>query len=1828
MDLTVQPVPIQFLSHEVRSQLRSGIATPSVVQCVEELVVNSIDAGAACVAVRVDLPNCKFQVIDNGRGITHEDMSVIGERYATSKCRDVTDLENISYYGYRGEALASIKEISSVLEICSRARGSKVTYSKIFHHGKEKGISEDSKLRPSGGTTVMAHNVFYNMPVRRKMLCCPLVYEQVYKRLQAISLIHPNISLTLRDDSTGAKSIQTHSSLSIAQTFGHLFGRELAESLREVSHIHGHFNMTGFIGITSYRNKSLQFLYVNGRLVLKTKLHKLVNELLGRSLIMKTKGKYQESVQENNRELNPSNCQPSPGRNNSDYGIFVINITCPRSEYDITLDPAKTLVEFKNWDDALACMSELVSTFLHRENLTMKLSPAQQVPLGCGSGVDSFAQSNNEAIDTETGRSDISTSNCRNTVHSTCVRRQATVQAGGSLPTKDSLEALPSQTVSCNDNYKVTAIVEANESHTSHRATGMSSGVIPKNGTLLSLERAEPSSLQHNLTTQNGMAEINSSRCTPDDAQDTRNSTVEAQPALLCGEVLSSVSSESPVLSNKQECANPDKNIQVAVEDTASCEEAGRKHLGETLVTSTSSGLDMSSGEETLSSSEIEMESPSLDTGQNCAGPCAPLSRTDHNNSIYKHNIVGQGCRGIDCTSMRDKLSVKAQNSLSMFRRSVGKERLEKSVPVNNNSVQKSIREQYQLPQITTAREHKTIALRWHRSPGFRSRLASLGIQCQERQEPVVSGVFLEKVPRGSEKDITNDDHSAQFMLASVGDNNGVACEASEVSRRIGKTELESLQAAKRASTLEDNTEHFARGTREGNCEASSRHTRDRNCTVDLERNQKSTLSLAGGQVEHQRQQRVGTVCASLEVSHVDVLTRYGEGQCTDCLQTVTDSCTVSESVCGNKRRASSSLLPAVEHKKKNVSGVSNETANSVHINPCVVQREFFTTDSFLESSHDVFCCDHSKRFPGNSSSCLQKVGHHKPESTSRTTNGAAEEVFLANIQNPQEIVPPTYTFQETEPFSIDIDETSFEGEREMCNVAHLCHDSQDHQVDVLLKAQTMQAASRTLCHSAIQQFPGQTADVGEGHDRLNNFSSNVNKHQHRLTNWNGGSQRVSALPESRMVQKSSRTLDNAAMIQPSRHAVKAAELQGRVEASSSNTHASRPQHSSTDRNYECHDGSTTLPARKSCWVRNGGNESEYCSRESIVVGKIGSCTQTQNMQEPLETAEKVEKDSESMQHYDFKELSSLGSSEGDSCGTNPWTCNINKENMSTLPGYANAQPRNAHQSKIVQESSKASCEASDTRTYHGDNTNGGDSCLSSEVASDLCGIALQNVTLQKSSKASCEASDNRMCHVDKAPDRSSACSHHQQDEDMDTTLPFPSGDQNPEFVIESREWYSVFDASRGRKVFINRTNGNCTVEEPNQDVLRTDEGNRQTTSDIGFTMVTKSDSLAHPHLPSSAALFVSSLKKDRKGAADAASISISECPPMTPAAMATLDAVVEDHQMDDDELANIKWGGKSQHTGGSGDHSEEAPSLQSYGRGEIGPAFKTATISDRTAGVDAKFQAKVLASLNPCQFTKSMFENIQVLGQVDDKFIACLVNSEQDRNPAGEPNLLVLVDQHAAHERIRLEMLMAEAYGRNNNSDSDDKVSGLQCLLKSNITPPVTVNLSVSELRLMKGFQHKFARLGIDYDLTEDQACVRVNRLPACVAEREANELKRGRQTVANGIAETLIKEVLDLLQRHSGAVSGLPKTVIRILNSQACHGAIKFGDALELDECRTLIGQLSSCDLPFQCAHGRPALMPILDLRKMKSSNSKEVPQPSLQLWKLRHPSTTSTS
>lgn len=365
---------IKCLPQEVQGKLRSGVALPSLQQCVEELILNSIDAEATCVGVRMDMEAFKVQVIDNGTGMNPEDLECVGNRYYTSKCRSVEDLDNLRWYGFRGEALASAVSLATLVEISSRTRSSVKTHVKIFKDGKGRDVFEAETARPSAGTTVVICNFFYNMPVRRKRMDPVLEAERIRRRVEAVALMHPAVSFTLKNDCTGAMLVQLSKARDTYHRFVQIHGLSRAQNLREIRHAHEQFEVTGYISREGHYNNSFQFLYVNDRLLLKTQIHKLLNFLLRRL--------SSSSQRNDNPEGQSAIRSPKLKRSQELHGMYVINIKCPYSEYDICLDPAKTLIEFKEWGGILFCVEEAVKAFLKRENLTSEDPPDD---LDCGS---------------------------------------------------------------------------------------------------------------------------------------------------------------------------------------------------------------------------------------------------------------------------------------------------------------------------------------------------------------------------------------------------------------------------------------------------------------------------------------------------------------------------------------------------------------------------------------------------------------------------------------------------------------------------------------------------------------------------------------------------------------------------------------------------------------------------------------------------------------------------------------------------------------------------------------------------------------------------------------------------------------------------------------------------------------------------------------------------------------------------------------------------------------------------------------------------------------------------------------------------------------------------------------------------------------------------------------------------------------------------------------------------------------------------------------------------------------------------------------------------
>ncbi|KAM4662689.1 DNA mismatch repair protein Mlh3 isoform 2-T2 [Discoglossus pictus] len=356
---------IRRLTEEVKCSLRSGVAISSVAQCVEELTLNGIDAQATCVAIRIDLETFKIQVVDNGSGLCEEDMERVGVRYLTSKCHSLRDLESLEFYGFRGEAIASIAEMSSIVEISSKNKNTIRTFTKLFQNGKSMQVQEAEVNRPSAGTTVTVCNLFYNMPVRKKCMDNMLEFERIRQRVEAISLVHPSISFSLKNDSAYSVILQLPKTKEVRSRFCQIYGLAKSQKLRDIQHTLKGFNMCGYISSEGHYNKTMQYLYVNNRFVLKTRLHKLIGFIIRKeSVICRPK-------------TVASKLNFSPGRNRSGpelHGIFVINIKCNFSEYDVCFEPAKTLIEFQDWNSVQLCIEEGVKAFLKREKLFLEPS--------------------------------------------------------------------------------------------------------------------------------------------------------------------------------------------------------------------------------------------------------------------------------------------------------------------------------------------------------------------------------------------------------------------------------------------------------------------------------------------------------------------------------------------------------------------------------------------------------------------------------------------------------------------------------------------------------------------------------------------------------------------------------------------------------------------------------------------------------------------------------------------------------------------------------------------------------------------------------------------------------------------------------------------------------------------------------------------------------------------------------------------------------------------------------------------------------------------------------------------------------------------------------------------------------------------------------------------------------------------------------------------------------------------------------------------------------------------------------------------------------------
>ena len=310
-------MPIRVLDPRVADKIAAGEVVERPASVVKELVENAIDAGATRVTVELQGGGVELiRVTDDGEGIPVLDLEVALERHATSKVSLESDLEGIATLGFRGEALPSIAAVSRLV-LTSRTRGaSQGAYVRI-----NGGVLERKGAAGSPeGTSVAVHELFANVPARRKFLRSESAEAtRIYGVVAQLAMAYPAVrfQLLVGDKERFASSGDG----SLREVIARLYDRETAEGMVEVSGEDGGGRRTwGYVSSPSVHraNRSAINFYVNRRWVQSRLLLQAVDEAY-RGLLME-------------------------GR----HPIVALHVELPLEEVDVNVHPAKREVRFHN----------------------------------------------------------------------------------------------------------------------------------------------------------------------------------------------------------------------------------------------------------------------------------------------------------------------------------------------------------------------------------------------------------------------------------------------------------------------------------------------------------------------------------------------------------------------------------------------------------------------------------------------------------------------------------------------------------------------------------------------------------------------------------------------------------------------------------------------------------------------------------------------------------------------------------------------------------------------------------------------------------------------------------------------------------------------------------------------------------------------------------------------------------------------------------------------------------------------------------------------------------------------------------------------------------------------------------------------------------------------------------------------------------------------------------------------------------------------------------------------------------------------------------------
>ena len=256
---------INVLSFEVANLIAAGEVVDRPASAIKEMMENAIDAGASRITVEIQNGGVTFmRVSDNGHGMPPEDLPMAIRRHATSKISEPEDLDGIATLGFRGEALAAIAAVSR-LRILSKTPDAALGAQMDVNCGEIVDITERGC---AVGTTVIAEDLFANVPARRKFLKRDVTEAMaVSANVEKIALSHPEIAFRLIVD--GNLKLETVGDGSLKSAVWTVFGKDFASRLIEVKGDFDGITVKGYIGRPDNvrPNRNYQNFFINSRYI-------------------------------------------------------------------------------------------------------------------------------------------------------------------------------------------------------------------------------------------------------------------------------------------------------------------------------------------------------------------------------------------------------------------------------------------------------------------------------------------------------------------------------------------------------------------------------------------------------------------------------------------------------------------------------------------------------------------------------------------------------------------------------------------------------------------------------------------------------------------------------------------------------------------------------------------------------------------------------------------------------------------------------------------------------------------------------------------------------------------------------------------------------------------------------------------------------------------------------------------------------------------------------------------------------------------------------------------------------------------------------------------------------------------------------------------------------------------------------------------------------------------------------------------------------------------------------------------------------------------------